>query len=44
MSIPRTAPRGSFVLVDEQSNNTVAAGMIIKSLDESSDDSLEVAI
>jgi sulfate adenylyltransferase subunit 1 (EFTu-like GTPase family) len=35
---------GSFVLVDEQSNNTVAAGMIIKSLDESSDDSLEVAI
>lgn len=35
---------GSFVLVDEQSNNTVAAGMIIKSLDESLDDSLEVAI
>lgn len=35
---------GSFVLVDEQTNNTVAAGMIIKSLDESCDDECEVAI
>ncbi len=35
---------GSFVLVDEQTNNTVAAGMIIKSLGDSSDDEYEVAI
>jgi sulfate adenylyltransferase subunit 1 (EFTu-like GTPase family) len=35
---------GSFILVDEQSNNTVAAGMIIKSLADAGDEDAEVAI
>jgi len=32
------------VLVDEQTNNTVAAGMIIKSLADAGDEDAEVAI
>ncbi|MES2598776.1 MAG: GTP-binding protein [Verrucomicrobiota bacterium] len=35
---------GSFVLVDEQTNNTVAAGMIIKSITDAFDESAEVQI
>ena len=35
---------GSFVLVDEQTNNTVAAGMILKPLTDAGDEDAEVAI
>jgi len=35
---------GSFVLVDEQTNNTVAAGMIMKALVDAGDEEAEVAI
>ena len=35
---------GSFVLVDEQTNNTVAAGMILKPLADAGDEDAEVAI
>lgn len=35
---------GSFVLVDEQTNNTVAAGMIIKPIADAFDESAEVSI
>jgi len=35
---------GSFVLVDEQTNNTVAAGMIIKSLVDADDEYSDVVI
>jgi sulfate adenylyltransferase subunit 1 (EFTu-like GTPase family) len=35
---------GSFVLVDEQTNNTVAAGMIIRSLVGAGDEDAEVTI
>jgi sulfate adenylyltransferase subunit 1 len=35
---------GSFVLVDEQTNNTVAAGMILRPLSDVNDEDAEVAI
>ncbi len=35
---------GSFVLVDEQTNNTVAAGMIIRPVADAQDEDAEVAI
>lgn len=35
---------GSFVLVDEQTNNTVAAGMILKPLTDLGDEDAEIAI
>ncbi|MBL9180074.1 MAG: GTP-binding protein [Verrucomicrobiaceae bacterium] len=35
---------GSFVLVDEQTNSTVAAGMILKALTDAGDEDAEVAI
>lgn len=35
---------GSFILVDEQTNNTVAAGMILKALADAGDEDAEVAI
>jgi sulfate adenylyltransferase subunit 1 (EFTu-like GTPase family) len=35
---------GSFVLVDEQTNNTVAAGMILKPIVDAFDEEAEVSI
>jgi sulfate adenylyltransferase large subunit len=35
---------GSFVLVDEKTNNTVAAGMILRGLNDAADEDAEVAI
>jgi sulfate adenylyltransferase large subunit len=35
---------GSFVLVDEQTNNTVAAGMILKALVDSGDEDSDISI
>jgi sulfate adenylyltransferase subunit 1 (EFTu-like GTPase family) len=35
---------GSFILVDEQTNNTVAAGMILKPVADGFDESSEISI
>ena len=37
-SYSKNRTTGSFVLVDEQTNNTVAAGMIIRALGDSTDE------
>ena len=43
-SYSKNRTTGSFVLVDEQTNNTVAAGMILKALSDAGDDDTEVSI
>jgi sulfate adenylyltransferase subunit 1 (EFTu-like GTPase family) len=43
-SYTKNRTTGSFVLVDEQTNNTVAAGMILKPLADAGDEDAEVAI
>jgi sulfate adenylyltransferase large subunit len=43
-SYSKNRTTGSFVLVDEQTNNTVAAGMILKALSDAGDDDSEVSI
>jgi len=35
---------GSFILVDEQTNNTVAAGMIIKAVTDEADEDMDISI
>lgn len=43
-SYSKNRTTGSFVLVDEQSNNTVAAGMILRPVTDAQDEDAEVAI